>query len=299
MARAGKKVLVLEAHERVGGACTLEEPWPGFTVSPCAYLCGLLHPLVIEELDFPAWGYHWTPATSGMFVPFEDGSYIQLPEDDDACETELLRFAPQDLAGWRAMGDVMRRARNALRPAGSAGEAFSPADLWLGKPPSREQIEERLKGDDEAIGLVFDWSMVDYVERYLSDERLQMAYLGQGVIGTFASPFDKGTASVNFHHSSGHQGGLAGTWGYVRGGMGMVSFILCDIARDLGAVVATGLPVACILPGEGVELEGGERIHAPVIVSNADPRTALRLLGDAPIRLGERRSNWCPSRGAA
>ena len=146
------------------------------------------------------------------------------------------------------MGDVMRRARNALRPAGPAGEAFSPTDLWLGKPPSREQIEERLKGDDEAIGLVFDWSMVDYVERYLTDERLQMAYLGQGVIGTFASPFDKGTASVNFHHSSGRQGGLAGTWGYVRGGMGMVSFILCDIARDLGAVVATGLrrwPASC------------------------------------------------------
>ena len=144
-----------------------------------------------------------------------------------------------------------------------------------------EQIEERLKGDAEAIGLVFDWSMVDYVERYLTDERLQMAYLGQGVIGTFASPFDKGTASVNYHHSSGHQGGLAGTWGYVRGGMGMVSFILCDIARDLGAVVTTGTPVARILPGEGVELEGGERIHAPVIVSNADPRTALRLLGNS------------------
>jgi phytoene dehydrogenase-like protein len=281
LARAGKKVLVLEARERVGGACTLEQPWPGYTVSPCAYLCGLLHPLVIEELDFPAWGFHWTPATAGMFVPFEDGSYIHLPEDDDACETELLRFAPQDLAGWRAMGDVMRRARNALRPVGLAGEAHSPADLWLGKPPSREQIEERLKGDDEALGLVFDWSMVEYVERYLTDERLQMAYLGQGVIGTFASPFDKGTASVNYHHSSGRQDGLAGTWGYVRGGMGMVSFILCDLARELGAVVAAGLPVARILPGEGVELEGGERIHAPVIVSNADPHTALRLLGDA------------------
>ena len=167
------------------------------------------------------------------------------------------------------------------------------------QPASREQIEERLKGDDEAIGLVFDWSMVDYVERYLSDERLQMAYLGQGVIGTFASPFDKGTASVNFHHSSGRQGGLAGTWGYVRGGMGMVSFILCDIAATWARWWPRVYPVACILPGEGVELEGGERIHAPVVVSNADPRTALRLLGHPPIRRGGRRSKRCPSRGAA
>lgn len=280
LARAGKQVLVLEARERVGGACTLEEPWPGFRVSPCAYLAGLLHPLVIEELDFPAWGYHWTPATAGMFVPFEDGSYVQLPEDDDACEAEIKRFAPQDLAGWRAMGVVMRRARNALRPAGPLGGAFAADDIWLNPSPSREQIEERLAGDDEALGLLFDWSMAEYVERFLSDERLQMAYLGQGVIGTFASPFDPGTASVNFHHSSGRLGGMPGMWGYVRGGMGMVSFILCDIARELGAVVAAGVPVARILPGEGIELMGGERIHAPVVVSNADPRTTLGLLGD-------------------
>lgn len=281
LARAGRRVLVLEARERIGGACTLEEPWPGFRVSPCAYLCGLLHPVVIEDLNLVAYGFRWTPALPGLFVPFEDGSSIQLFEDDEACEAEIRRFAPQDVEGWRAMGDVMRRARDALRPAGSVGGAYAPEDLWLSPPPSREEIEARLAGDEEAYGLVFQWSMAEYVERYLTDERLQMAYLGQGVIGTFASPFDPGTASVNFHHSSGRLGGHAGVWGYVQGGMGMLSFILADVARDLGAVVAAGVPVARILPGQGVELEGGERIEAPTVVSNADPRTTLRLLGDA------------------
>ncbi len=56
---------------------------------------------------------------------------------------------------------------------------------------------------------------------------------------------------------------MPGTWGYVQGGMGMVSFLLCDIAREAGAVVAAGVPVARIVPGEGVELESGERIPAP------------------------------------
>ena len=177
----------------------------------------------------------------------------------------MRRFAPQDLAGWHAMGDVMRRARDAAcAPTATATCGSAP-------PPSRAQIEERLKGDQEAIDLVFEWSMVEYVERYLTDERLQMAYLGQGVIGTNASPHDQGTASINFHHSSGRQGGMPGMWGYVSGGMGMVSFILCDIARDLGVVVATGVPVARILPGEGVELAGGERISAPVVVSQRRP----------------------------
>ncbi len=274
LARAGQRVLVLEARERVGGACTLEETWPGFTVSPCAYLCGLLHPVVIEELNLGAWGFDWTPATAGMFVPFEDGESIQLPEEDALCEDEIRRLASQDVAGWRAMGDVMRRAREAVRPAGAG-------DLWLGRAPTCEQIEERLGGDREAIGLLFEWSMAEYVERYLTDERLQCAYLGQGVIGTNASPFDAGTASINFHHSSGRMGGIPGMWGYVRGGMGMVSFILCDVAQEAGAMVATGMPVARIMPGEGVELEGGERICAPTVVSNADPRMTLDLLGEA------------------
>jgi phytoene dehydrogenase-like protein len=121
--------------------------------------------------------------------------------------------------------------------------------------------------------------MAEYVENYLSDERLQSAYLGQGVIGTKASPFGAGTASIRYHHSSGRLGGMPGMWGYVKGGMGMVSFYLCDAAKEAGATIAAGVPVAEILPGEGIVLEGGERIHAPVVISNADPVVTLRLLG--------------------
>jgi phytoene dehydrogenase-like protein len=123
--------------------------------------------------------------------------------------------------------------------------------------------------------------MAEFVERYLADERLQSAYLGQGVIGTNASPFDPGTASIRFHHASGRLGGMPGMWGYVQGGMGMVSFYFCDAAREAGATVVSGVPVAQILPGEGVLLESGERLAATTVVSNADPRQTLRLLGAA------------------
>src|ERR1700733_7162129 len=125
LAKAGQKVLVLESRSRVGGACTLEEPFPGVRMSPCAYLAGLLHPLVIEELDLPRRGFHWTPAVNGMFVPFLDGSSGQLWDDDDACEEEIRRFAPRDVKGWKAMTAVIQRLRNALRPAGCR-------ELWIG-----------------------------------------------------------------------------------------------------------------------------------------------------------------------
>jgi phytoene dehydrogenase-like protein len=109
-----------------------------------------------------------------------------------------------------------------------------------------------------------------------------MAYLGQGVIGTHASPFDPGTAYIRFHHNCGRiDPNLPGVWGFVEGGMGMVSFLMCDAARAAGAVVAAGTPVAQIMPGEGVRLAGGDVIHAPVIIANADPQVTLRLLGEA------------------
>ena len=284
LARAGLRVLALESRARVGGACTIEEPFPGVRMSPCAYLAGLLHPLVIEELELPRRGYAWVPASAGMFVPFLDGSSVQLWDDDERCAAEVRALAPGDEEGWREMCDVTRRLRDALRPApggNKKSEDCYAADAWLGEPPTREQIEERLGNDAEARALLFDWSMAEFAETYLQDERLQISLLGQGVIGTNASPFDSGTASIRFHHASGRLGGMPGMWGYVRGGMGMVSFYFCDAAREAGATVVAGVPVAAIVPGEGVLLEGGERIAAPVVISNADPRRTLRMLGAA------------------
>ena len=290
LARAGRRVLVLESRARVGGACTIEEPFPGVRMSPCAYLAGLLHPLVVSELDLPARGFHWTPAVNGLFVPFLDGTSVQLWDDDEKCEAEIRRFAPSDVEGWRAMSDVPRRLRDALRPEGAG-------DLWIGEAPSRELIEDRIGDDGEARHVLFDWSMAEFAEHYLRDERLQTAYLGQGVIGTNASPFDSGTASIRFHHASGRLGGMPGMWGYVKGGMGMVSFYFCDAAREAGATVATSVPVAQILPGEGVILESGGVVEAPVVISNADPRQTLRLLGSSVDAAWRKRVEEIPIEG--
>ncbi|HEY2738504.1 MAG TPA: NAD(P)/FAD-dependent oxidoreductase, partial [Thermoanaerobaculia bacterium] len=309
LGRAGKRVLVLEARERIGGACTIEEPFPGVKMSPCAYLAGLLHPLVVEELSLPARGFRWTPAVNGLFVPFLDGTSIQLWDDDDQCEAEVRRFAPGDVEGWKAMNatlcrlrDTLRpaskRSRDPLRPAGNlVDEPRGERDFWIGDAPTPEEIDERLGDDQEARHLLYDWSMAEFVEHYLRDPRLQYAYLGQGVIGTNASPFDPGTASVRFHHASGRLGGMPGMWGYVAGGMGMVSFYIADAAQEAGAVIASGVPVAEILPGEGVLLESGERIAAPVVISNADPIRTLAMLGESADTAWRKRIESVPIQG--
>ncbi len=235
LARAGKRVLVLESRARVGGACTIEEPFPGVRMSPCAYLAGLLHPLVVSELNLPERGFQWTPAINGLFVPFLDGSSVQLWDSDEQCEAEIRSFAPGDVEGWRAMSDVLRRLRDALRPAGEG-------DMWIGEAPTREQIEERLGKDEEAKRLLFDWSMAEFVEHYLRDERLQTAYLGQGVIGTNASPFDRGTAQHPLSSRVGATGRNARHVGLREGrhGHGLVLFLRCGARSGSGGGCGRG-----------------------------------------------------------
>jgi phytoene dehydrogenase-like protein len=285
LARAGRSVLVLERRERVGGACTLEQPFADdrFVSSPCAYLVGLLHPLVIEELDLVRHGYRTFLVDPAQWTPFEDGTSLTQWLDDDRTAAEVQRLAPADVDGFLAYADVFTRIKHALRRG--------DRDTWVGDAPSTDELAARLRGDGEATEVVIGGlPIADLIERHVRDERLRTALHGQGIIGTWAGPRDPGTAWIHAMHSV----GLLGGWGYVEGGMGRVSFCLADAAREAGAQIAAGVPVAAIEPGRGVVLEGGERIEADVVVSNADPKRTLALCSaeDVPADFRARVDAW-------
>jgi phytoene dehydrogenase-like protein len=279
LARAGKTVLVLERREQLGGACTLEHPFTdgGYTVSPCAYVVGLLDPKVIDELNLAKYGYKVFVADPQLWCPFDDGtSYSQwMDHDHTVTEMKANGFSDADIQGQFAYEDLFDRIRVALREG--------PRDAWEGDSPDRAELEEMLGHDQRMIDVMFDASIADVVEEHVKDERLRTALYGQGVIGAWAGPRDPGTASIKFMHFAGTIDGDAGVWGYVEGGMGRVSFAIAEAARDAGAVLAAGVPVTEILPGEGVRLEGGELIRAGAVVSNADPKRTLALVNDGGV----------------
>ena len=115
-----------------------------------------------------------------------------------------------------------------------------PRDSWAGDSPSRPELEEMLQGDQMMIDALFEASISDVLDEFVTDQRLKDALFGQGVIGTCAGPKDPGTASVKLMHYQGDLLGEGPIWGYVKGGMGMVSFAIAEAAREAGAVLALG-----------------------------------------------------------
>ena len=147
------------------------------------------------------------------------------------------------------------------------------------------------------IDVLFDASIADVLDEFVTDQRLKDALFGQGIIGTYAGPYDPGTAAVKLMHFAGEVLGHGAVWGYVRGGMGMVSFAIAEAARDSGAVLAAGVPVAEVLPGEGVRLDDGTLIRASTVVSNADPKRLLGMLPATECRRPTGRG-WRPGTSA-
>ncbi len=289
LARAGRRVLVLERRERIGGACTLERPFadPGFAASPCAYLVGLLDSLVIEELGLRQRGLATRIADPELFIPFDDGTAFVQWLDSRRTEAALgeAGFAETDIRGLAAYNERFDRIRRLLREG--------PRDTWVGEAPSRAEVEELLGGEGYLTDVVFEASIADVLEEHFADSRIKDALCPQGLIGVHAGPRTAGTAAIHLMHHMGVLDGHPGSWGYVEGGMGQVSFAICEAALEAGATVACGVEVGAINPAEGVELEDGTPVRAPTIVCNADPKVALRMLGHgAPDDYAGRLRDW-------
>jgi phytoene dehydrogenase-like protein len=284
LARAGRSVLVLERRERLGGACTLERPFADdrYVISPCAYVVGLLDDVVIRELELERRGLRYWMADPNLWVPFDDGTSFGQWLDDSRTQANLeeLGVSKRDIAGYWAYEELFDEVRRRLRKG--------DRDTWVGESPTRAEIEELVEGDRTMIDLLFEASIAEVLEDHVTDERLRTALFGQGIIGTWGGPREPGTASIKLMHFQGDMTGEGPLWGYVQGGMGMVSFAIADAAREAGVVLACGVPVAEIVPGQGVTLEDGTSIRADTVVCNADPKRTLLMLDghevDAPFR---------------
>ncbi|HKA34588.1 MAG TPA: NAD(P)/FAD-dependent oxidoreductase [Candidatus Binatia bacterium] len=285
LARAGKRVLVLERRHVIGGATVTEEIFPGFKFSVCSYVVSLLRPEVIRELDLAAHGLEVIPLDC-TFTPLPDGDYLARWSDHDKTRRELQRHSATDAEAYDQFGRLMHRMAMAVRPI----LGLVPPDPTTINPrefPTFFNLYRHFRklGTNVLYDLtkLMTMSSADYLDEWFETEALKATMSASGIIGTFLGPRSPGTAYVLLHHYMGEIDAVFRSWGWARGGMGSVSGALAKAAMRYGAEIRTDAPVAHILVkserASGVVLESGEEIEADAVTSAVDPkRTFLKLI---------------------
>lgn len=287
LAKAGKKVCVLERRGVLGGCATTEELWPGYQVSTAAYVISLFLPQIIQELKLKSHGLEVLPRSPSSFTPLPDGRSLLMGPDADLCRRELSQFSERDAQEYPRYEALLERVAAVLEPVLSEA---SPDPLPL--PASWRRIGIPKKMRDIKKG----WSMYQamaslgeempaaielltgaarpILERWFESEALKATLATDAIIGAFTSINSPGSAYVLLHHVMGEAGGARGVWGYVRGGMGALSDAIANAGQQMGVEVRRDAPVAAINVQDGnacgVTLEDGSQIEASIVASSVD-----------------------------
>ncbi|HYM49345.1 MAG TPA: NAD(P)/FAD-dependent oxidoreductase [Candidatus Limnocylindrales bacterium] len=283
LARAGARVVVLEARHKTGGAAATDAPWPQapeFKVTTYSYVMSLMPDTIIRDLDLRRHGYTVHPM-GPYFQAWPDGRSLMFFSDDAKRNAqELGRFSRKDVEAmprWDAwLADLAKVMGPLLMTVPPRLGSMSPRDLL-----AQLQLAWKLRGlGPHKVGdltRLMTMSIRDLLDDWFESEEVKACMAVNGVIGTWAGPDEPGTAYVMAHHSIGDVGdGHLGSWGFPEGGMGAVADACRKAAEQLGATVRTSARVSRILTegqqARGVVLENGEELRAPVIVTAIHPK---------------------------
>src|SRR6266568_4576372 len=285
LARAGKKVLVLERRHVLGGAAVTEEIFPGFKFSVCSYVVSLLRPEIIRGLDLPRHGLEILPL-DGTFTPMPGGDYLWRVNDHAKTRREIARHSRVDAEAYEEFGKAMVAMCRFVKPI----LAMTPPDPTTLDPRDLKRLmvlgrRFRALASEEKYNLVqlMTMSAADFLDQWFETDVLKATMSASGIIGTFLGIRSPGTAYVLLHHYMGEIDGAFRSWGFSRGGTGAISNAIAAAAREAGAHTRTNAAIARILVtngrAAGVALENGEEIRARVVSSSVDAnRTFLKLL---------------------
>jgi len=302
LAKAGRKVTVLEAADQVGGAAATREFAPGFRAS-MAHLLYLLDEGIARELALESNGLKMARANLQTIALAADGNHLTITSDkvegagvsaqDQAAYTEYRRFMSK-FAG--VIGALHNQVPPRITQQRSDLMALGKLALKI-RRLGRDDMREFLR--------IAGINIFDILQENFENDLLKGALSMDAVLGTFSGPRSNNSVFTALHRMSGNNAGAAGALSIPAGGMGAVTDALAAAARSAGADIRTSTPVARILMEGtrvcGVELANGERLEAGTVVSNADPRsTVMGLLGMRHVEAGfaQRISNF-RSRGHA
>ncbi len=292
LAKAEKKVLVLERRGIVGGAAVTEHfaDAPDFKFSSLAETAHLL-PQIARDLKLSV---ETINTDAGIFAPQLNGDALMLWGDVKRSAQEIARFSKKDAECYPPFVAQL----NALSTVIGALMTGIPPNL---PNPSRGDLLElaKLVNPTRKLGRknthdlmrVLPMSIADWLDEWFEADALRGLIAARAVTGITWGPRASGTAyTLLYSHAAGGER-EAGRERYgersLRGGIGALTQALADAAKKFGAEIRVNAEVENIITRDdaavGVALKSGEEIHAPVIISNADPRTTFLKLLDPQI----------------
>ncbi len=292
LARAGQRVLVLEARDRVGGAAVTEEIAPGVKAPTLAHTVGRLRPSVARELDLGAYGMSLVAPEVRVFAPQPDGRAVTLWADLGRSVESLRAWSDDDAT---AFVEFDRRVRALSRFLADIGDETPPdiqgpgaGDALMGVRLARA-FRGMGRDDGRTILRVLAMAVADFVAESFATEAIRATAAWRGVRHTAMGPWSAGTTAVLLADAAGNDGGGAGETVFAKGGPSAVSEALASAARVAGAEIRTAARVARVIAADGavtgVVLESGEEIAAPAVVSGLGPKALLADLVD-PVTAG-------------
>jgi phytoene dehydrogenase-like protein len=286
LARSGARTVVLESRSTTGGAATTEAPWPeapDVKVTRLSYVMSLMPPTIIEDLQLNRHGYKVHPM-GPYYQAYPEGGSLTLHEHDlKRNHAEIAKWSRKDadaMPGWDAwlagLADVLGPLLTTVPP--NIGSR-RPGDLagTLRLAWRNRGLDVRTVGD---VTRLMTMSIADLLDDWFESPQVKGALAVNGVIGTWAGPYEPGTAYVMAHHSIGDVGdGKLGSWGFPEGGMGGVSAAIRSSAESFGAEIRTDARVERLIVNggrvHGAVLVDGTELRAPVVVTSLHPKTAF------------------------
>ncbi len=287
LARAGRKVLVLERRHIVGGAAVTEEVFPGFKISVCSYVVSLLRPEIIRDLGLPRHGLEILPL-DGTFTPMPSGDYLWRVNDHAKTRREIARHSKLDAEAYDEYGKAMVEMARFVKPILN----MTPPDPMSLDPRELMKLVflgRRFRGlaDVDRYNQIqlMTMSAADFLDQWFETDVLKATMAASGIIGTFLGVRSPGTAYVLLHHYMGEIDGAFRSWGFARGGTGAISNAIAAAAREAGVEIRTQSAVARITVNggqtSGVVLTNGDEISADLVLSSVDPNLTFLKFIDA------------------
>ena len=274
LARAGKRVLVLDRHIQPGGPAITEEAFPGFRFDTVQHDAGWLNPAIVKDLDLARYGL--TLIQSDVMA-FEPGSGLTLWRDVEKSTQSIARFSKVDAENWPAFNAQLIKLAAFLEntytitppqiTTTSLEEMWSLAMLgrkWrrLGKRDMMEMVR------------ALPMSVYEWLNDWFETDALKGVIGASGITNLRQGPRASGTALVLLHHLIG--AGAFRAMRTARGGIGCIAQAIADAAQQHGAEMRLNAEVIRIVVKNdravGVALASGEEIEAHKVVSSADAR---------------------------